>query len=48
MEMLPGARKLKDMVSETVATLGASEGGAHAVGVGGIGPKGRSFRDHIL
>jgi hypothetical protein len=35
------------MVLETVATLGASEGGARSVGVGGIGPKGRSFKDYI-
>ncbi len=31
-------------VSETVATLGTLEGGARREAVGGIGPKGRSFR----
>ena len=32
---------------KTVATLGASEGGARHEVVGGIGPKGRSFTDYI-
>ena len=36
------------IVSETVATLGALEGGARSEGVGGIAPLGaRSFRDYI-
>ena len=38
---------LGDIVSKTVATLGALEGGARHEVVGGIGPKGRSFGDYI-
>ena len=42
------AKNLKGIVSRTVATLGALEGGARYEVVGGIGPKGRSSGDYTL
>ena len=41
-------KNFKGIVSRTVATLGASEGGARHEVVGGIGPKGRSSGDYTL